>query len=387
MIGRGRPGGPIQQRHEAFGRALAHVLFGVIPVVVTLILIAFESRLNALALDLRVAYWPAGVRLLHGASPYAISPQEIANGWSFVYPALSALLLAPLALVSNGAAQVLWTLVCLACIPAILYALGVTDWRVYGLVMLWSPVFDGWLSGNLTLPLALAVALTWRYRDRPIVAGLLTAGAISAKVFVWPLGLWLLATRRWRAALWALVGGLAINLLAWGVVGFSEINVYLRLSSDVTKALWKGGYSVMAVAHHFGADRATGEVLLVAVSAVAAAALIYVGFARRRERDAFVLMVLLMLLATPLLWSHYFSLLLIPLALALPRLNVAWGVGLLMWPMPPRQPVFAWEEVLAWGVTAVCVRIAMSGASRPATRVQHAEGLRQNLLQTPEARG
>lgn len=385
MIGLGRPGRAMQQRQTAFGRAFTHVLFGLVPLVVTLILIAFEARLNALALDLRVAYWPAGIRLLHGASPYAVSPREIANGWSFVYPALSALVLAPLALLSNGAAQVLWTLVCLACIPAILYVLGVTDWRVYGLVMLWSPVFDGWLSGNLTLPLALAVALTWRYRDRPIVAGLLTAGAISAKPFVWPLGLWLLATRRWRAALWALAGGLAINLLAWGAVGFSEINVYLQLSSEVTKALWRGGYSVMAVAHHLGAGRGTGEVLLVAVSAAVTAALVYIGSVRHRERDAFGLMVLLMLVATPLLWSHYFCLLLIPLALALPRLNLAWGVGLLMWPMPPRQPVFAWEEVLAWGVTAVCVSIAMTSEAPSVARVG-ADRLDQNLLRVPAAR-
>lgn len=387
MIGLGRPGGPMQQRQTDYRRAFTHVLFGLVPVVVTLILIAFESRLNALALDLRVAYWPAGLRLLHGASPYAVSSQEIANGWSFVYPALSALVLAPLALVSSGTAQVLWTLVCLACIPAILYALGVADWRVYGLVMLWAPVFDGWLSGNLTLPLALAAALTWRYRDRPIVAGLLTAGAISAKPFIWPLGLWLLATRRWRAALWALAGGLAINVLAWGVVGFSEINVYLRLSGAVTRALWRGGYSVMAVAHHLGAGRGTGEVMLVAASAVTATALVYVGAVRRRERDAFVLMTLLMLVATPLLWSHYFCLLLIPLALGLPRLNLAWGVGLLMWPMPPRQPVFGWEEVLAWGVTAVCIGVAITTEARSVARVEHTDGLAQNLLHAPQARG
>ena len=44
----------------------------------------------------------------------------------------------------------------------------------------------------------------------------------------------------------------------------------------------------MAVAHHLGFGRAAAEIWLVVLSAAAAAAMIYVGLVRRRERDALV---------------------------------------------------------------------------------------------------
>ena len=350
---------PRRRRQEELRRALDQGLFGFVPIATSLALLAYQFKINAVALDFRVAYWPAASRLLHGLSPYAVSHQQIVDGYAFVYPALSALAFAPFALVSNGVGQVLDALLCVACIPAILYALNVRDWRVYGLSLLWLPVFVGWQSGNVTLPLTLIAALVWRYRDRPVVAGLLVAVGISLKPFVWPLGLWLLATRRWRAAVWAMAWGLALNLLVWEIVGFNDIPVDLRLSGDVTKALWEGGYSAMAVAHHLGLGRTAAEGLMAVFSLVVAAAVAYVGLAKHRERDALVLAVLLMLLATPLLWSHYFALLLIPMAFARARLSFAWGIGLLMWPLPPRQPVYGWEEALAWVLTAICVWLAL----------------------------
>lgn len=348
-----RPKREAHSRQANLRRATEHSLFGVVPVVATLALIAFQFKIHAVAVDFHVAYWPAANRLLHGQSPYVVTRAQIAGGTAFVYPALSAVVFAPFALLSRGIAQVLYMLVGIACVPATLRVLRVQDWRVYGVAMLWLPVFVGWQSGNVTLPLALMVALAWRYRDRPLVAGLLTAAAISLKPFVWPLGLWLLATRRWQAAAWALAWGAGINLLAWTLIGFNEIHTYLHLSNEVTNALWRGGYGMLAVAHHLGLGKRFGEVLLVASSLSAAGAVVYLGAVRRRERDALVLAIVLMLLASPLLWSHYFALLLVPVALYRPRLSPIWGLPLLMWPMPPRQPVYGWEEILAWGVTGL----------------------------------
>lgn len=367
---------PMRQRQAEFKRALEHGLFGFGPVAASLALLVFQFTINAVALDFRVAYWPAASRLLHGLSPYAVTHAQIAAGTAFVYPALSAVMFVPLALVSNGTAQVLFMLFCVACVPAILWTLEVRDWRIYGVVMLWLPVFDGWQSGNVTLLLTLMTALAWRHRDRPVVAGLLTAAAISIKPFVWPLGLWLLATRRWRAAAWALGGGLVINLITWAVVGFKAIDTYLRLSSQVTDALWRGGYSMVSVAGHVGLGRTAGEGLLLVTSLIAVAAVIYAGAVRHRERDAFVLAVLLMLLASPLLWAHYFSLLLIPMAFSRPRLSLLWGIGLLMWPMPPRQPVHGWEELLAWSLTALCIAVALRGQAH-AGEVRDERGVAQ----------
>lgn len=352
--------GPLRARRTELTHALEHLIFGVFPVLGTLAELAYQLKINGVAADFAVAYWPAVNRLIHGASPYAVTHYQLLRGWAFVYPAPAAVAFAPFALVSNVAGQVIWTLILIACVPAILYTLQIRDWRVYGLVMFWAPVFAAWDIGNLSLPLTLAVALAWRHRDRPVVAGVVTAAAISLKPFVWPLAVWLLVTRRWRAAGWALASGLVINLLSWWIVGFGQIHAYLRLSSADARALWRDGYSVMAVAHRIGLGHSAAEVLLVALSAAALAGVVYTGLIKRRERDALILAVLVMLLASPLLWSHYFALLLVPVALARPRLSLVWALGLLTWGMPPRQPVHLWEEAVMWAVAAVCVGIALN---------------------------
>ncbi len=348
---------------ERLRRAAEQGLFGVVPVLVSVALVVVVFRLNVVVFDFSSAYYPAVVRMLAGLNPYAASHGQVVGGTAFVNPALSLLLLAPFGVVSAGLAQVVWMLVCIACVPVTLWALGVRDWRLYGLTLLWSPVFDGWQTGNLTLPLVLMVACVWRYRQRPLVAGLLTAAAISLKPFVWPLALWLLVTRRVRATAWTLAWGLALNLLAWALVGMREVPVYLKLSSQVTAALWRGGYGVLAVCGALGLGRDAGELVLVLAAAAAGAAVLRLGLGRR-DPEALAASILLMLIASPLVWNHYFSLLLVPMALARPRLSLAWGVGVLMWPLPPRLPISGWEQAIAWTATAAVVWVALGGNER-----------------------
>jgi len=356
---------PLNSRQANFRRALTNISLGAGPIGLSLFLLAFQYKIHEVAVDFHAAYYPAALRLLDGGNPYAASQHQVSSGMAFVYPALSAIGFAPFALPGRSIGQILFVLVCLACVPAALRALNVRDWRVYGVVLYWLPIYSGWQTANLTLPLMLLVALAWRHRDKPLVAGLITAVAISLKPFVWPLALWLLATRRWKAAAWALASGIVLNLAAWTVVGFNELSTFVHLSSSDTNALWKGGYGMLAVAHHLGASRQLGELLLVLVSALAAAAVIALGL-RRDERGALTSTILLMLLASPLLWAHYFALLLVPLALLRPRLAPVWALPILMWPIPPRQPVYGWEEVLAWAVTATVLLLSLRGRASTA---------------------
>jgi alpha-1,2-mannosyltransferase len=357
-----RPRSRAEQRQDLL-RAGERAALGVGPFVAFLTLFAFQIKIHAVAVDFRSAYWPAAVRLLHGASPYAATHAQIGAGTAFVYPALSAVLFAPFGLLSRDAGEVLYMCACIACVPATLRTLNVRDWRVYGLVMYWLPIYSGWQSSNVTLPLMLLIALAWRHRDRPLVAGAITAAAISLKPFVWPLGLWLLATRRWKAAAWALAWGAVFNLLAWGLVGFDEIHAYLRLSGQVTDALYRGGYSMLAVAHHLGFGRGAGKVLLLAVSAAVGGALIYKGAVKRDERAALTLAVALMLVASPLVWSHYFALLVIPVALSRPRLGWLWALPVLMWPLPPSTTVLGWQEAEAWAIAICCLAVLLRTTS------------------------
>ncbi len=146
-----------------------------------------------------------------------------------------------------------------------------------------------------------------------------------------------------------------MNLLAWAMVGFNQIDTYLRLSRQVTDALWRGGYSLLAVAHHLGFGRGVGEVLLGIGSVTLACCLVYLGFVKRRERDAMIITVALMLVASPLVWSHYFVLLLVPLALARPRLDAVWFLPCAMWICPPSTTATGREVAVAWLVAGFCL--------------------------------
>ena len=86
-------------------------------------------------------------------------------------------------------------------------SLGVRDWRCHVLAVTSPVVVHGLYYGNLTIVLVLPLALAWRYRDRARLAGLALGAAVAAKLFVWPLVVWLLLTRRFRAAAWAVAAG------------------------------------------------------------------------------------------------------------------------------------------------------------------------------------
>lgn len=346
-------------RQARLGHASEHIVFGLLPIVATAALVVFQFHIRSVAIDLRVAYWPAARHLVQGLPLYSPNEREIAGGAAFVYPPLAAVVFTPFTLLSRDTAQAVYMVVGIACVPATLRVLQVRDWRLYGVAMLWSPIFLGWEIGNVTLPLMLLIAVVWRHRHRPLVVGLLTAVAVSIKPVVWPLALWLLVTRRWRAAAWGLASGLAINVAVWGLVGFNAIRAYLHVSSEVTTALWLGGYGVLAVAHHAGLGRTAGEVLLVVISVGVGAAVIFFGARRRNDRATLVLGIALMLIASPLVWAHYFALLLVPMAICRPRLDLVWALPILMWPLPPRLPVAGWQEVIAWTVAAAIVLLCL----------------------------
>lgn len=352
------------ERRVARTRALEQTLLGGVPLALTLWLAVASVSQHWVAEDFSMAYYPAAHRLLDGGNPYAVTHAQILSGAAFVYPALSAVLLAPLALVASGLADHIYTLLCIALVPATLWVSGVRDWRVYGVSLLWFPIIIGWEGENISVPLMFLAALVWRYRDRPWVAGLLAAVAISMKPFVWPLALWLLATRRFRAAAWALVGGLVFNLVAWYIVGFNEISTYVHMSREDADALWRGGYGVPALAHHLGLGRGAGDLLLILGAAVLGVVTLYQGLIRHDQRGAYVVAVALMLVASPLVWIHYFVLLAVPLALSRPRFAPLWAVPIAMWLLPSGPTVAGWQLALAWALTGGCLVASLAPPRR-----------------------
>jgi hypothetical protein len=337
-------------------RLLSILVWGVLPLAIVVEALAAGHGTHY-AGDFHYAFWPAGQRILAGASPY-VNPgaPEVARATAFVYPAVGALLLAPFAALPRELADAVFTALNIACVPLTLRVLGVRDWRLYGASLLCLPVLSGWLVGNVTLLLVLGVALLWRRRDHPLVAGLLAAIIVSSKLFLWPLGLWLLATRRYAAFGWMVVWGAAVNAVAWAILGFDEIGRYRRLLHALADRRDDLGYSVVSVALRAGAAHGASYALAAALTVVVAAACVLAG-RRGREHGALALAVLTCLLATPIVQVHYFALLIVPLALARPRLAPAWLLPLAFWVCSGGR---AWQAALALaiaaGAAAVCLK-------------------------------
>jgi hypothetical protein len=329
---------------------------------------------DAFAVDFHYAFWPAAHRVVHGLTPY-VEPNSpiVAGGAAFVYPAPAALLFAPFGLIGRGLGEVIFTLLNIAALIAALRLLGIRDLRVYGMTFLWAPVFSAWQTANITLLLALGVALLWRHRERPYIAGAVLALLVSVKLFLWPLGLWLLATRRYRAGCIAVAMSVVVNVVSWLILGTHELSRYSALTRALTHAEERRAYTVTAFALHHGVSRPAAYAIGLTLAAAVGIACVHAG---RRGADSIALLlgVATCLLATPLVWVHYFALLIVPVAIARPRLSPLWGLPFLMWVCPPTRPL-SWQLIVAMAVlAAVCagtIRALRDGRTpgRPAPAV------------------
>jgi hypothetical protein len=282
--------------------------------------------------DLEVFLRAAG-KVLDGASPYTFDGDK-----TFAYPPFLAWLVAPLHPLSSSAAAVVWIVLSLAMVGVALWLLELRDWRCYALVCVFLFTRSSIHLGTIEPLLLLVVAAAWRWRD----VAWQTAGALGAaivlKLFLWPLAIWLALTRRIRAATLAVALAIALAAVSWAAIGFAGISDYpgvlRRLANDESTS----SYSVVAlgVRAHLPLLAARVISVIVALALLAAAAWVARDERRtQRDRDVATLTLALAaaLAASPIVWVHYFLLLLVPLALIRPRLSLLWFVPFVFQPL------------------------------------------------------
>ena len=236
--------------------------------------------------------------------------------------------------------------------------LGVRDWRCHAIAFLWWPTIIGIQTGNLTLPMLLGLALVWRYRDRRAVAALVTGLVVALKVFFWPLLFWLIATRRYRTAAFAAAASVLLVVLPWAGIGFAGLRRYPHLLATVSRGEGPRSYSVAALLHAVLPNWTAAT----AVETLFGAALLVVVLAagrRGRDRDAFALAIVAVLVLTPLLEMHYVAVLLVVVALYRRRFGPAWAAPLLIWGAPATVPGSPIQIVHVLAVVAATVALAL----------------------------
>lgn len=156
----------------------------------------------------------AGQRLLAGHSPYLpLTSSGVYGGSAFVYPYLVGWVFAPFALLPFPVADVLFFVGSVAAVFAALVLLGVRQPAAFVAVFVAAPTIRTLQVGAINALLLLALAVAWRWRDRWFVAGVVVAAAVVAKLFLAPFVLWLVLTRRFRAAMLAAVTSVGLVVL------------------------------------------------------------------------------------------------------------------------------------------------------------------------------
>jgi len=311
--------------------------------------------------------WEASRHILHGDSPYPPPHASALRGeQQFVYPPIAALLAAPLAAFPFGVAAALLAILEVFATGLSLRVLGVRDWRCYGVTLLWYPVIQNVLLGSITSLLALGLAVAWRYRDDRRATTLVVAALIAAKVFLWPLLFWLAATRRAFVALRALALALAGVVLSWALIGFAGLTSYPHLLDELAGLeQWKS-YSAVAFGLVLGLSSGEARALAIVAGLVALLGVILVGRLRKGDADAdrhaFILAIAAAFLFSPIVWTHYLALLVVPIAITRRTLSPLWFVPLAMWATPGQSDGHAWRVVLGLSVWVV----VLAASWRPA---------------------
>jgi hypothetical protein len=282
---------------------------------------------------------------------------------------------------SPDVADLVATAFSIGCVVLILWVLSVRDWRCYAVAFLWLPTFSAIQNANVTLPSAVGLALLWRWRNRIWVAAALVGFLVALKLFLWPLVVWLVATRRFRATAASVAATAVLVFAPWAVIGFTGLTKYPHLLNMLSHIERSQSYSVAALASLELPWRLAEPLGLAFGFAILAAAWMA---GRRDERVSFALSIAAALALSPIVWMHYFVLLLVVVALFKPRFSSAWALPLLLWASPAVWNGAAWQTGLALAVVATSFALALRRGGSPTTRPAWRSG--RDLPLRPAAR-
>jgi hypothetical protein len=337
-------------------RALQYVGLPVLAIVLNVAMILRAIHRHGLGLDFTHVS-PAIRGLVHGADPYVI--ENVNEGGHFLWTILAGWILAPFAWLPHGYLLV----VAFELVGMVLAALllGLRDIRLIALSLAWPATLVSVQTGNITVLVAVLLAAAWHERGRSR-AGIWAGLAVGVKLFAWPVLVWLVATRRWRALALALSVQVFTLLIT---LPYTSLGEYVRFERAVDHVMSGESITLAALVRQHGGSTRVGT----AVALVVGLAVLWKG---RRDLGW---VVVAMLVLSPVVWLHYYGLLLIPLALWSPPLWV-WSLPMLLFVGPGRDNGGPVRTALVLGVAAATVAAAWVWRKRGAVPAEAARGRR-----------
>jgi alpha-1,2-mannosyltransferase len=320
--------------------------------------------------DLRV-FRAAGRAVLDGHSPYPPPDDSVLRGQdNFVYPAPAAVVMVPLALLPLPVAAAVFLVLSSLAILAAFRLSRLRDWRLAALMLSSVTVLQGLALGTVTPLLVLACAIAWRFRDRRWIPAIAVAGAVVLKLYLAPLILWLALTGRRGTALRAAGIALAVAFAGWATVGFAGLGRYPTLLRAVARVEGDEGLSVATLGQALGLGSGAARAIAAGLAVVLIGAAWRVrSRAHLGEEGAFALIVIACLVASPIVWTDYHMLLILPVILLAPRPSPLWAVPVIAWFYGGNNGVLpTWKIVFANLVLAVVAAVALGAVTlrRPA---------------------
>ncbi|VTS01086.1 membrane protein : Putative conserved integral membrane protein OS=Planctomyces maris DSM 8797 GN=PM8797T_17824 PE=4 SV=1: DUF2029 [Gemmata massiliana] len=256
------------------------------------------------------------------------------------HPPVAVLVALPFGLITDyAAAHLVWN-----CVTFFLFVLGfvllarelgidvrggAAFWAL-ALIVSWNAIHQHLFQGQLGFLIAFLLIVGWiaDHRGHQTAAGIAVGIAAAMKVFPGLVLVYFVAAGRWRAVAVALLTGVLLHAVALALFGPAAFETYVR---DVLPSLGRFQDSWLNVSFTgywrrigfaLGAP-AVGVAVAVACRLLAIVAIWWVGRSAVGADDrgrAFALAVVGMLLASPIAWTHYFVLLVIPLLFLWQRL-------------------------------------------------------------------
>ena len=342
--------------------------FGLLSLVLFAALLYLDRHGRDLGFDFRGQVWDPAGAILRGDSPYGPPTLAYLNAHSneMAYPPLLALLAIPLKVLPFGAALAVWDVLSFAAMALALWLVGLRDRWCFLLACASLPMAACLVLGQLSAFSALGIAVVWRYRDRPLVSGLMVGFLIALKLMAWPLVLWLLWSRRRREAAIAAASAAAFVLGSWAVIGFAGMHDYphlLRLDAHKFETRTHSLFSLLAAVGVSSSSARAGVVAVVILVALA-----YVARQARGagELSAFAVAVAVGIYASPIVHPHYVLALLVPLAAARRVPLWAWLTAGALWISPSEPPVSSWQMIVSVACSLVLVAFVITPRRRTA---------------------
>lgn len=339
-----------QARFRVFLVAIVAVVAGIY------VSFGISTAAESLGYDYNV-YSTAADRYLSGEPLYDTSVTRTGVGNVYQYPPTFVALALPFSLLDfevGNAAWMAFLLICFVIGCAIIpvrwevklgiFLAGATGW----------PLIFGVRIGQVVPILFLLFAVGWRWLDRPGVVGVIAALGTLIKLQPVVLLGWLAAIGSWRGVAVGVATAVALAAAAAlaGLGQWADLLTLLRNLADATDV--SANVSLGATAYALGVPREVAGIVQ-AIGVVAVLGIVVV-CARRSSREAsYLVAVIASQIISPIIWTHYALILLLPVAWLLQR-RQWWAVIIPLsqaWVLLPFAPL--WLYPLAFYAALIAV--------------------------------